>query len=562
MRWRDARAKFWPVPDNALYYGDNLGILRNEISDASVDLVYLDPPFNSKADYNILFKEQSGEPSQGQIKAFTDTWEWSESAYQDFVDTCHNEKLGSLIAGFLETLGRNAVTAYLVMMAPRLLELHRVLKPTGSLYLHCDPTASHYLKLLLDCIFGPTNFRNEIVWKRSDAHNDAKQGAKRFGRVHDVLFFYSISREWTWNTIYNDLPAKTVDSWYRNVEPETGRRFNKADLTAKKGGGDTEYEWKGVFPPTGRFWAYSRSNMEKFETEGRLVYSASGRPYLKRYLDESKGIALQDFWDDISMLRGIHRGGERLGYPTQKPQALLERIIKASSNEGDVVLDPFCGCGTAVAAAQTLKRRWIGIDITHLAVSLIQARLRDTHQLKPGEDYAVYGVPETASGARALFKQDPFEFQKWAVSLVPNAYPQEGKTADKGVDGRASFAEYEAGKLQRRKIVIQVKGGKLKAGEVRDFAHVIQREGAVLGLFVTMNAPSKKMEIEAGELGFFTPKDYPDRRLPVFQFRTVEQLLGGNQFELPPNFGQGIEGIKRATRAEKKSDQGELFPGD
>ncbi len=284
------------ITGNTLYYGDNLEILREYIPSASVDLIYLDPPFNSNRSYNVLFKDESGTDSEAQITAFEDTWHWNHSAeetYQRLVLE-GSADVSSMISAMRQFIGANQMMAYLVMMAARLVELHRVLKPTGSLYLHCDPTASHYLKIVLDTIFGPTNFRNEVVWKRSDAHNDARQGSRRYGRVHDTLLFYTKSGEWTWNTTYLPLPQSTQDGWYRNVEESTGRRYNKADLTAAKAGGDTSYEWKGVTPASGRYWAYSREKMEQMDREGRLVYTASGRPYMKRYLDESMGVSLQD----------------------------------------------------------------------------------------------------------------------------------------------------------------------------------------------------------------------------------------------------------------------------
>ena len=346
------------MADNVLYYGDNLDVLRRHVADESADLVYLDPPFNSNATYNVLFAEQDGTQAASQISAFEDTWRWdqeAERAYQETVET--GAAVARVLLAFRTLLGESNMMAYLAMMAPRLVELRRVLKPTGSIYLHCDPTASHYLKLLMDAIFGPRFFVNEIVWKRSDAHSDSRQGARHYGRIHDVLLYFSKTDDRAYNTLYTPLPQSTVDNWYRYIEPGTGRRYNKADVTGPGGAskGNPHYDWKGVL----RYWRYSRENMEALDRAGRLVYSKSGMPYEKRYLDESKGVAVQDWWGDIAMLRGLQGKGERLGYPTQKPEALLERIIAVSSNEGDVVLDPFCGCGTAVVVAQRLKRRWV-----------------------------------------------------------------------------------------------------------------------------------------------------------------------------------------------------------
>ncbi|MCS7300504.1 MAG: site-specific DNA-methyltransferase, partial [Fimbriimonadales bacterium] len=298
-----------------LYYGDNLEVLRKHIPDESVDLIYLDPPFNSNRDYNLLFREQSGEPAQAQIKAFTDTWQWSERAYQTFLLECPRQPLARLVEGFVNTLGRNDLTAYLVMMAPRLLELHRVLKPTGSLYLHCDPLAVHYLKVMLDIIFGAKNFRNEIVWKRTSAHANA---GKRYGVITDILLFYTKTATYTWNPQYTTYSAEHIESTYRSVEPETGRRYALRDLTAsmQRASSGQLYEWKGIRPPASRCWAYAREQMERFEAEGRIVYSKNGYPRLKVYLDEMPGVPLQNLWTDLPPISS--HSSERLGYPTQK----------------------------------------------------------------------------------------------------------------------------------------------------------------------------------------------------------------------------------------------------
>ena len=409
---------------NALFYGDNLQVLRDHIPDESVDLVYLDPPFNSNASYNVLFREKSGEESQAQIKAFTDTWEWTveteRTFEQDIIEHSGTPPaVKEMIAAFRQFIGRNAMMAYLVMMTPRLVELRRVLKPTGSLYLHCDPTASHYLKIVLDTVFGVRNFRNEVVWRRYGSHNDVGQGSRHYGRVHDVLLFYVKSDNPTWNQVFVPLDEKYVASTYRNLDENTGRSFTTTPLTGPGGAekGNPVYEWNGHT----RAWRYNIDTMQRLHDEGRLYYSRTGYPRQKLYLDESKGVPVQDIWADITSLSGSHK--ERLGYPTQKPQALLERIIQASSNEGDVVLDPFCGCGTAVAAAQKLNRQWLGIDVTHLAVALMKSRLKDMFNLDPGVDYSVVGEPQDVGSARAMFEQDPYQFQFWAVSLLEGPAP-------------------------------------------------------------------------------------------------------------------------------------------
>ncbi|MCI0440863.1 MAG: site-specific DNA-methyltransferase, partial [Chloroflexi bacterium] len=354
---------------NKLYFGDNLDILREHVADESVDLIYLDPPFNSNATYNVLFAEKSGEQSAAQITAFEDTWHWgyeSEYAYEEVVRD-GPQKLSKLLEAMRSFLGQNDMMAYLTMMAQRMVELHRVLKSTGSIYLHCDPTASHYLKVLMDSVFGASQFRNEIVWKRTTAHNDPK----RYGANIDIILYYSKSNKWTWNPQHQPYKEE-YKARYRFSDPD-GRLWTDDNLTAKGlSGGGYDYEYKGVRS----LWRVPLETMQRLDEEGRLHFTRAGGIRFKRYLDEMKGRPLQALWDDIDAINSQAR--ERLGYPTQKPEALLERIIQASSNEGDLVLDPFCGCGTAIAVAERLKRRWIGIDITHIAITLMRHRLHDT----------------------------------------------------------------------------------------------------------------------------------------------------------------------------------------
>lgn len=524
---------------STLYYGDNLKILTNHISDESVDLIYLDPPFNSNRDYNVLFREQSGNESPAQIQAFGDTWNWAGAAesWQDFHNLCPVPKLIELMHGFHNAIGENDVMAYLVMMAPRLYQLHRVLKPTGSLYLHCDPTASAYLRLVLDCVFDPKNFRNEIIWKRTSSHNDASQGMTRFGRTHDVILFYTKSKSAIWNLQFVPYEKSYISKHYGNTDTD-GRKYKTSDLTAAKGGGDTSYAWKGVVPPSGRYWAYSKANMERFDSHGMLVYSAkSNMPRLKHYLDEMKGITLGDNWDDIPPINS--QAAERLGYPTQKPLALLERIINASSNSGDTVLDPFCGCGTSIAAAQKLERQWIGIDITPLATSLIQKRLYDAFGAKdarllgpndkPERAFRVEGLPTDVAGAKVMFETDHKKFEMWAVGLVP-AIPQEKKGADAGIDGVAYFQDNPK---KPSKAVVQVKGGHLTLANIRDLRGVKDREKAELAFFIALEKPTKPMYDEARSLGYYQPASGVGRRVEAFQIRTIEELLNGTDFDFP-----------------------------
>lgn len=548
-----------PLATNTLFYGDNLPILRDHIPADSIDLVYLDPPFNSNRTYNVLFRRESGEESEDQIAAFEDTWHWSGAAepYHHMTTGGAPPHVALMLGALHDFIGENQMMAYLIMMAARLVELHRVLKPTGSLYLHCDPTASHYLKIVLDTIFGPENFRGEIAWKRSSAHSDAKQGARQPGRIHDVLLFYSKSREWTWNPVYTAYSPDYVASNYRYVEEETGRRFKSTDLTAAKPGGDTSYEWKGRRPPEGRYWAYSKENMQKFDEEGRLYYSSTGLPRLKQYLDEMSGITLQDMWTDIPPIGA--QAAERLGYPTQKPLALLERIISVSSNPGDIVLDPFCGCGTTVAAAQKLGRRWIGIDITHLAISLQKYRLKE---MFPDAAFQVIGEPTSAAGARQLADEDRFQFQWWALSLI-RARPFGGdagaktgkKGADKGIDGVLTFVDDHTGRP--KKIIVQVKSGKVSSRDVRDLVGTVNRESAAQGVFLTLDKPTAAMTAEALAAGYYDSAGW-NRSFPRLQILTVGGLLDGSErLDAPP---AEFTTFKQARKVKDEgSAQGSLF---
>jgi len=533
------------IAANTLFYGDNLPILREYIPDESIDLVYLDPPFNSARNYNVLFKDESGRDSEAQIEAFEDTWHWShvaEETYHALVMEAPHE-VSKAVEALHDLIGTNQMMAYLVMMAARLVELHRVLKPTGSLYIHCDPTSSHYLKVLLDAIFGPPRFRSEIVWKRSGAHSDTKQGRRMHGHIHDTIFFYTKSEAWTWNPVYTPYSREYIEQMYRHVEPETGRRYRVDNLTASKPGGDTSYEWKGVRPYQGRYWAYSRAKMEEFERQGRLIYSKkSGMPNYKRYLDEMPGVPLQDLWTDIPPVGKQ----ERLGYPTQKPEALLERIIENSSNPGDVVLDPFCGCGTAIAAAHKLGRSWVGIDVTHLSIALMKYRLKDMFL---DAEFEVIGEPKDVGAARQLAQDDRYQFQWWAQSLVrakPLGAKSGGKTgkkgSDKGIDGVINFIDDRGSKPKR--ILVQVKSGKVKSGDIRDLRGTVEREEAAMGVFITLEEPSRDMRTEAVSAGFYHSPGW-GQDFPRIQIHTIGELLRGAGVKMPPQHGT----FKQAQRA-------------
>ncbi len=542
---------------NKLYFGDNLRILRENVPGDSVDLIYLDPPFNSNATYNVLFRERTGEDSAAQITAFEDTWSWSiesEIAFQDVV-TGGPEKLGDLLQAMRGFLGQNDMMAYLTMMAQRMAELHRVLKPTGSIYLHCDPTASHYLKLMMDAVFGQDSFRNEIAWKRYGAHNDVGQGSKHFGRVHDVILIYGKTDFVTWNQEFVPLDESYVKSTYRYVDEDTGRRFTTTPLTGPGGAekGNPVYEWNGHT----RAWRYSKETMQRLHGEGRLYYSRTGYVRRKLYIDESRGVPVQDMWTDMSSLSGSNR--ERLGYPTQKPEALLERIINASSDEGDVVLDPFCGCGTAIAVAERLNRRWIGIDITHLAISLMKSRLRDS--FGPDlSDYDVVGVPQAVESARALAIESEhdgrYQFEYWALGLVDARPSNRGRRgADSGIDGYINFFDDNSGRAKR--IIVQVKSGHVRRDMIATLKGDMAREKADIGLFITLRPPTRPMVQEAASAGIYTPDHYPDHRYPRLQILTIEDLLAGTQADYPRFAPEAT--LPRAPRRRRSSSaQGRL----
>ena len=527
------------ITQNTLFYGDNLPILREYVADESVDLIYLDPPFNSNRSYNVLFRHESGEEAEAQIAAFDDTWHWSaiaEQTYHELV-TDGPAEVSTMIGALRQFIGTNPMMAYLVMMAVRLLELHRVLKPTGSIYLHCDPTASHYLKIVMDTIFGTQNFRNEVVWKRTTAHNDPS----RWGRVHDALLFYSKTKRNVWNDVYTPYDPE-YESRYSRVDPD-GRRWTDDNLTAKGlSGGGYDYAYKGIRS----LWRVPRETMERLDEQERLHFTSRGGIRLKRYLDEMPGLPIQDVITDIFAINS--QAAERLGYPTQKPIALLERIIQASSNEGDVVLDPFCGCGTAVAAAQKLGRRWIGIDLTHLAIALIKYRLED---MFPGIQFKVIGEPRSVPAARQLAQDNRFQFEWWALSLVQakptgaRGQSRKGKKgADKGIDGVINFIDEAKGKAKR--VLVQIKSGHVKSGDIRDLRGTVERENAAMGVFVTLEEPSGQMRTEAVTAGYYHSPGW-DKDYPKIQILTIGELLNKARVDMPPQFGT----FKQAPKAER-----------
>jgi site-specific DNA-methyltransferase (adenine-specific) len=514
---------------NQLLFGDNLEMLRRHVPVASVDLIYLDPPFNSSATYNVLFAEQNGSRSGTQITAFEDTWRWGEEAQKTFDDAVQEAppRLVEVLLAVRSFLGPSNMMAYVTMLAPRLVEMHRVLKPSGSIFFHCDPTASHYVRLLLDSIFGPRQFRNEIVWKRSQPKGHTK---RRFPRAHDVIFFYGKSEESLFNPHFVKHDPKYLKKFYRFVEPETGRRYRLGDLTnPNRERPNLTYE----FPPGSgivRVWRWTKERMMRAWEDGLIVIPEQGEiPRLKRYLDDMEGTLATDVWDDIEHLHGSHK--EFLGYPTQKPEALLERIILAASREGDVVMDPFCGCGTAIAVAERLHRRWIGIDITHLAIKLIKQRLQDTFPHEPPV-YDVVGEPRDLKSAEALALEDRHKFEAWALDMVDARPAQDRrKGADRGIDGVIYFQEKTWGEV--RKIIVQVKSGKVGVAQVMELKGAMAREGAVMGVFITLQPPTRKMREEAAAAGFYEPEEFTGHRFPCLQILTIADLFSGKKVQYP-----------------------------
>ena len=532
---------------NTLYYGDNLDILRRYIKDESVDLIYLDPPFNSKATYNMLFEEHDGTKSAAQFQAFEDTWHWDHiaaAAYQEVAE--RGEKVSQAIIAMRQMLGDTDMLAYLSMMAIRLIELRRVLKITGSIYLHCDPTASHYLKVVMDSIFGVRNYRNEITWKRTSSHNDARLN---FSNSNDILLFYSKTENFVFSPVFSSYSDEYLKKNFKYVDSE-GRRYSSADLRSPSPRPNLTYEYKG-YSPHKNGWTVSKEKMEELDKQGRLIFpkSPDGRIRIKKYLDEMKGVVIGNNWDDIPPISS--QATERLGYPTQKPSALLERIIQASSSPGDIVLDPFCGCGTAVVAAQKLGRRWIGIDVTHVAITVMKRRLIDTFE--PNPNFNVIGEPTTVEDAQELADTDPYQFQWWALGLVGARPIEQKKGADKGIDGRLYFHEKDGG--ETKQVIFSVKAGNTSAAHVRDLHGVIDRENASIGVLITMEDPTKPMRAEAASGGSYTS---PWGVHPKLQILTVRELLEGKKIDMPPVHQVNVT-YKRAPKQKGKGNQPSLM---
>ena len=539
-----------------LYYGDNLDILSRYLADESVDLVYLDPPFNSAQNYNAFFEEKDGTAAAAQIQAFKDTWDWnseSRAAYETL--SLRADKPGNVMRAFMEILGPTDMMAYLAMMAPRLAELRRVLKKTGSLYLHCDPTASHYLKLLLDAVFGGKNFRAEIMWKR---HN-ARSTDQCWPHIHDIILHYTVSDSF----LYRETKVKADQARMPHtlITGADGLKYQTYELTGagRTAKGETGKPWRGFDPgKMGRHWGNSQATLEAWAQKGLIHFPSNGGFPRRRdeapFVAEDRLVTVGDVWTDIDRINQAAK--ERLGYPTQKPVALLERIILASSQPGDVVLDPFCGCGTTVDAAEKHGRKWLGIDITHLAITLIKNRLRDTYRIDL--PMQVIGEPTDLSGARSLAAENKYQFQWWALGLVGARPVEEKKGADGGVDGKILFREHPDPKQQPHAIVFSVKGGHVGVKDVRELDSVVKRTGAAIGVLISLAETTKPMRVEAVETGSYTSA-FNGQKYPRLQLLTIGQLLAGIPVQRPSGNVAVDETFKRAPKAKAQGgEQGEM----
>ena len=535
------------MPINQLLYGDNLDLLP-DVKDESVDLVYLDPPFNSNRGYNVIFaRHDTTTEDSAQIHAFDDTWRWTPATDDQYVRYSNGglpNSVADALVAFHTLLGENDAMAYLVNMAPRLVELHRVLKSTGSLYLHCDPTMSHYLKILLDSIFGADRFRNEVVWKRAHTvKGNAGQGAKHFGRCTDSILFYTKTDAYVFNQAYAEYDEAYLKRF--KFQESDGRRYRMVSMIGPGGAakGNPYYEVLGV----SRYWRYSKEKMAELLATGMALQSKPGSvPERKQYLDDGKGVAVQSLWADIISINPM--ASERLGYPTQKPLALMERIIKASTNEGDLVLDPFCGCGTTIDAAQRLGRPWIGMDITYSAIHLIKDRLLKTYGPSIVDTYEEHGLPRDHASALALAERSKIEFEVWAV-LQLGATPNTKHHDDKGCDGIARFPL--GFKVQFGQVVVSVKGGRHVDPEmVRELSGAVTGRKAEMGVLFTNTNPTRRMVEAANHAGTFT---HPANGMvyPRVQIISSQRWFEGQRPLMPGMIVPNIE----AKKAEATSDQ-------
>ncbi|HMT74929.1 MAG TPA: DNA methyltransferase [Chitinophagaceae bacterium] len=541
---------------NHLYFGDCLDVLQElhqNYPQPFIDLIYIDPPFNSKRNYNVLFESIGMQDANAQKQAFADTW--SNVSYMDEMHMLADldKDLYDVLQVFDKTKSiSNGAVAYLTTMAHRLWYMHKLLKDTGSFYLHCDPTMSHYLKLLCDMLFGEDNFRNEIIWQRTSARSDSK----KWNHIHDTILLYTKSDKYTWNKQYIAYDEAYTEKFYRFVEPETGRRYASDNLTAAgTREGSSGNTWRGInVKGKGLHWKYTTEKLDVLDKEGRIIWpqKEGGVPRFKRYLDEMKGLAIQSIVDDIPPLSAS--SAEKLGYPTQKPEALLERIVSASSNEGDVVADFFCGCGTSISVAQRLNRKWLGADISHLAVRLILKRLIDTYGEGVKDNVKLHGFPKDVASAKMLAQDTEngrFGFQEWVIEVLLHGVVNIKKVADGGFDG---YLTYQTDKAKEF-VLIETKSGGVNVKNIREFVQVIDKQKAAAGIFVCFaDTVTKEMLKEAKAAGHIKLGTM-DTGLDKIQIITVDDLLNGKQ----PNLPNISSTFKKAQKKETKGSSYGLF---
>ncbi|PNE11678.1 MAG: site-specific DNA-methyltransferase [Beijerinckiaceae bacterium] len=523
---------------NKHYFGDNLDVLRDHIDQESVDLVYLDPPFNSQENYNVLFKERSGAGVGAQVEAFRDTWKWEDGAANAYEDVMRfNGDVALVLKGYRTWLHQSPMMAYLAMMGARLIEMRRTLKSNGTLYLHCDSTASHYLKILMDAIFGVESYRNELFWKRS---NPKSHISTNFPICTDTILRYSKADRVTYHQPYGDHDPEYVAKAYK-YDDENGVYRLLPLLNPNDKRPNLTYEFLGVT----RVWRWTKDRMQQAYESGLVVQLKPGAvPQYKKYLEDSKGRTITNCWTDIPQAAG----NEALGYPTQKPVALLKRIISASSNPGDVVLDPFCGCGTTIEAAEQLDRQWIGIDVTHYAVTLIEKRLQKIGLTR--DKYTVMGRPTTIGDAHELACRNKHQFQWWAAWLLGAQTYREAKIGpDGGIDGNIFFNN---GPYGTGRIIISVKGGEnVGIGMIRELSAVVNEQEADMGILVLLKEPTGPMVSFANGAGFVRKSAHG--RLPKLQIMTVAELLEGTRPKLP-----ALPQVERQFVAKRKRERDQM----
>ncbi len=513
---------------NKLYFGDNLAVLREHVATESVDLVYLDPPPASNTSPSDFPGKKGGVTAASRgtsVQAFDAPWSWgydAEACYREVLHGVASPPVVSSLQAMRQLMGESGVLAYITMMTPRLIECHRILKESGSLFFHCDPAVSHYLRIILDSIFGPKNFRNEIVWQKTLTKSPATH---RLPFSHDVILAYGKTDAARWNQESLFQPYGTDDlKRYPHRDPD-GRRYQFASLTSPTPDRpNLTYEFLGVT----RVWRWTKERMEEAQRAGLVIQPGPGRePRLKRYLDEQRGNPLGDVWTDIPPLNA--RAPERVGYPTQKPLALIARIIEATTRPGDLVLDPFAGSGTTIDAAQSLDRNWIGIDITTVAIDLIDARLRDRYSESVRGTYEILGTPKTLDDAQALLSRSPLEFERWCVMLV-DGQPEEGRSEDKAIDGVIRIPIDE--KDGSHRVLVSVKSGRPNSRHLQDLINSVDTQQAAMGLLVLMSDPARGMMDAAQRAGAYR---YPlnGQEYPRIQLITVEKLIRGERPNLP-----------------------------